>query len=485
MERGLCEPKPGYHRRMKWRTLSGAMAFLGATACFALLALRLAIGAPRDDWPLFNDDAARSGSNDDSALRPANVAHLGLRWRVRLGSVVDAAPIVVGDRIFLTGKDGTTDALSTRDGHVLWRFATHGPNITTSVPAYDPSGPALYVPGVDGFIHRLDPGSGRERRGTGFPAQLTLAPQTEKDASALNLANGYLYAQTSGYIGDATPYVGHVVAIRLSDGVAHVFDTLCSSEHRLIQPQSCPDQRAGMWSRSGVVVDPDPAQRGRIYAVTGNAPFRPAGGAYGDSILALDGAATQLLQSFTPSNYDELEADDLDLGSSSPALLPRQAGSATPLLLVQGGKDGVLRLLDRTHLGGLDAPLQSIPLGNQLFSAPAVWNDPNGTTWIFIDLLDGVHAYQVRTTNRQTRLMTAWRANVTSTEEGTSPVVAAGTVFVAGAGALVALDARSGRQLWSHSLGAIHWQSPSVANGSVYCADQSGDLSAFGADSLR
>jgi outer membrane protein assembly factor BamB len=432
------------------------------------------------DWPVFGHDAARSGVADDALLTSRNVATLRVRWRAELGDVADAAPIVVGTRVFVTRRDGTTVAIDAGNGSIVWRFATHGPNITSSVPAYDAQGRALYVPGVDGAIHKLDPATGQELREDGFPATITLATQTEKDASSLNLAAGYVYAQTAGYIGDATPYVGHVVAVRLRDGDKHVFNTLCSARHTLIDPGSCDAQRAGMWARAGVVVDPDPAVRGRIYAATGNAPFDASAGDYGDSIVALSADANRLIDSFTPENFAALDTDDLDMGSSSPALLPRQPTSATPLLAVHGGKDSTLRLFDRTRLGGLGGPLQSLRLSGELFSAPAIWTDRDGTTSVFLGLPDGVYAYRLATVNRKSRLTIRWHAPIATGNQGTSPIVDGDVVFVATSGQLVALDARDGHLLWSNPLGAIHWQSPAIADGVVYCADNSGTLTAFG-----
>jgi len=453
---------------------------LGAL-CFALLA---GVARPAD-WPQFGHDAARDGVAADTGLDATTVMQLHVRWHIMLDTVADTAPIVVGHRLFETDRAGTTYAIDVDDGRIVWRFTTHGPNITTSVPAYDPDDGALYVPGVDGALHELDPSTGREVRKRGFPAAITLAPQTEKNASPLTLANGYLYAQVSGYIGDATPYVGHVVAIRLRDGDKHVFNALCSARHELIEPQSCEAQRAGMWSRAGVVVDPDPAMDGRIYAATGNAPYDAAAGDYGDSIVALRADASELIGSLTPANYRELEDRDLDVGSSSPALLPRERTSATPLLAVQAGKDSVLRLIDREHLDAGHATLQTIELRNEHFAVPAIWSAPDRTTLVLVRLNGGVYAYRLVTIDRRSRLTPVWHADLPLGSGDTSPVIGGGIAFVPIPGELIALDAMTGRRVWSGPLGPVHWQTPAIADGVVYCSDENGALTAFGPPAHR
>jgi outer membrane protein assembly factor BamB len=452
-------------------------ALFAFTAPFAPLATAAAA-----DWPLFDHDAARSGVADGQHISPKEAGSLRVRWQTKLGDVADSAPVVADNRVYETTRDGTTYALDTADGHIVWRFATHGPKITTSVPAFDAGTKTLYAGGVDGAVHALDPATGRELHERGFPATITLAAETEKDASPLNVANGYLYAQTSGYIGDATPYVGHIVAIRLRDGDEHVFNSLCGAQHALLAPRTCGGQRSGMWSRAGIVVDPDPDMHGRIYAATGNGPFDPSAGDYGDAILSLDADASRLLGYIAPYDYAALEAGDLDVGSSSPALLPRQAESATPLMAVQGGKDSKLRLFDRTHLDGIGATMQTLDLGSELFSAPAVWTEHDGTTLVILGLADGVRAYKLTTQNRKSRLDSAWHSALTLGREGSSAVVADGVVFVATSGELVALDAETGERLGgSNALGPIHWQSPSIASGTVYCSDSNGELTAFSA----
>lgn len=404
------------------------------------------------------------------------------RWRTRLGDVADTRPVYLSSRIFETAKNGTTYAVDANSGKIVWRFTTHGPNITTSVPVADPSGKTIYVPGVDGYVHKLNASNGTEVRNRGFPLRITMMPQTEKNASPLTLANGYLYAATSGYFGDAPPYVGHVVSVRLRDGSVHVFNTLCSNRHSLPTANSCASTRSGIWSRGGVVVDPDRSMSGRIYFSTGNGNFNANNGGYdyGDSVLSLSADARSLLGYYTPESYEELESGDVDLGSTAPTLLPPEPQSKTPLMLVQGGKDALLRLIDRTNMRGIGNELQRVDMGAGLYSTPAVWQDPSTRqTWIYLGLADGVRAYRVVTRDRVSRLVHAWTSTAGETQEGTSPVVSGGVVFVAMDSAIYGLDAYTGKTVWSGAIGTVHWESPIVANGRLFCSDEDGMLSAW------
>ena len=97
-------------------------------------------------------------------------------------------------------------------------------------------------------------------------------------------------------------------------------------------------------------------------------------------------------------------------------------------------------------------------------------------------------SYQLQTNSSGvSQLASVWQVSPgNSSGEGSSPVVANGIVFAAFNNALVALNAVNGKELWSSALtsahgniGSIHWQSPIVVNGSVYCSDESGSLTAY------
>jgi len=468
-----------------------------------------------NDWPMFGHEPARSGAADGD-IAPANVGTLKRRWVTTFSDTADSTPILLahvagtsgGTRplLFQTTRDGVTYALDAHSGAVVWRYTSPPPKvysfsansrdqlITTSTPVADPSGRYIYAPAIDGQVHKLTAATGAEVRGLGFPLRITRMPDVEKDASALNLANGYLYATTSGYVGDRGPYNGHVVALRLRDGATHVFNTLCSNiralpldkQYDARSTSSCPNTKSGMWSRAGVVVDPDPSMGGRIYAASGNGLFdaNKGGTNYGDSILSLSADGSRLLGYFTPTNYSYLDQNDLDLGSTAPVMLPREPHSRTPLMAVQGGKDQAIHLVDRTRLGGVGAGLQTLHLdGAVLFTQPAMWRQPGGGTWVYVGDNSELRALRLVTNGQGvSRLVTGWTAGVGST----SPVVSNGVVFAATSGVINAFDARTGRRLWTSTLpsagggiGGIHWESPIVVNGYVYISDESGHLTAY------
>jgi outer membrane protein assembly factor BamB len=433
--------------------------------------------ATLDDWPLDEHDAARTGVSNELAGAPGPLT-LKQLWQTNLGDVADTSPIEWNGMLFVTVHGGSTYGISAASGQKLWTFTTTGHPITTSEPAYDTSANVLYAGGIDGKIHRLNPTTGIEDTTHGFPVAITLATGTEKDASPLNVANGFVYAQTSGYNGDAPPYVGHVVAISTATGALHVFNTLCASQTTLIAPSTCDQSDSGLWSRSGPVVDPDPSMGGAVFAATGNGLYAPASGDYADSMLALKADMSSLVGNYAPSDALQLQQQDLDLGSTSPALLPRQSTSATPLMAVQGGKDSILRLVNRANLTG-SAPLQSITLSGRVFSAPAIYQSPGGPVYVYLGLSDGMYAYALSTIGGSSQLTQVWKASLTLGGEGTSPAVRAGVVYVAASNQLVALNATTGATLGSATIGSVHWESPMIARGVVYVTDESHNLTAF------
>jgi outer membrane protein assembly factor BamB len=259
------------------------------------------------DWTRFGYDAARRDAGPRSTgITAANVGRLR-RLRVALDGTVDSSPIYlrgvsVGgsphDVFIVTTSYGKALAVDADTGSILWRFTPSGYSswagsiqITNSSPVADPSRRYVYSASPDGHIHKLEVVSGREVTTGSWPALITRDQRHEKIGPALNFYRGTVLAGTGGYVGDAPPYQGHLVAVAASSGrVLRVWNSLCSDRTGLIDTRSCPVSGSAIWARSGVVVEPG---TGRLLVATGDGRFD--GRTYwGDSVLLLSPDARRL-----------------------------------------------------------------------------------------------------------------------------------------------------------------------------------------------
>jgi outer membrane protein assembly factor BamB len=422
--------------------------------------------AAGNDWTRFGWSASRSSAPTfATGITAANV-HSLKRQQVQLGGTADSSPIylhgvqVAGgthDVFFVTTTYGKTVAVDAASGKVLWVFTPPGYSswagsgqITTATPVSDPGRTAIYAASPDGTIHKLAVSDGHSL----WSATITKLPAREKIAASLNYANGRVIATTGGYFGDAPPYQGHVAEIDPASGkVLHIWNSLCSDRHTLIDPSSCPSSDSAIWGRAGAVVDPG---SGNLLVATGNATWDGHTN-WGDAVLVLDPSATKLIGNYTPANTADLNSGDVDLGSTSPVVL-------NGTYIAQGGKDGLIRLLSRKRLQGA-APhkggeLQTIstPSGTDLFTAPAVWHA--SSTWLFAGDNGGTAGYVLKGGH----LRIAWRNHT----GGTSPVVGGGLLWVySPAGGLYVYRPTTGALVARLDAGSGHWNSPIVVDGRV------------------
>jgi hypothetical protein len=435
-----------------------------------------AAAAVLTQWPEFGLNPQRSDATEDATgITPANVAHLR-HVRVTLPGTVDSSPIylhaakvegAVHETIVVTTTYGRTLAIDASSGRVLWTFTPPGyagwagsEQITTASPLADPDGLSVYAASPNGMIHKLSLANGSEVRTGGWPVSVTRDPTHEKLGAALNIDGPDVLVATSGYLGDAPPYQGHVALIdRASGRLAGVFNTLCANRRGLLVPSSCQASDSAILSRSGAVVEPGGR---RILIDTGNGPWNGSTN-FGDSVLELTFPSLTLRQAFTPVNQEQLNTSDTDLGSSAPALL-----GANRVLVA--GKDGIVRVLELSKLNGrstsphtrLGGELQRLPLpgGGELFTAPAVWRH-DGHTTVFIGDEHATAAYVLR----RGRLYLAWQNGT----PGTSPVMAGGLLYVYNPAA-GGIDVY--RPASPHPIATLpglpgHWNSPIVVDGHV------------------
>jgi hypothetical protein len=123
---------------------------------------------------------------------------------------------------------------------------------------------------------------------------------------------------------------------------------------------------------------------GDVYFATGNGAFDAAQGGrdYGESVVRINSALTQVESYFTPHEWHSLNRNDADLGSGGVMLLPPQSGSH-PNLIVAQGKSSKIYLLDALALGGeskTDAGALQVlaPTGGGVWGGPTFYSGPTG-----------------------------------------------------------------------------------------------------------
>ena len=215
-------------------------------------------------------------------------------------------------------------------------------------------------------LHAMDITSGAEKFGgpheitatypgstmnEGNGTTLTFAPAQHKERSALLLDHGRVYTSWSSHC-DIGPYTGWLIA--------HDPTTLAN----VAVYNNEPNGTEGAFWNAGAGPAADPA--GNLYHESANGGFDttlttagfPSKSDYGNSFtkLSLSGSSLSLVDYFTMVDEVSQSAGDIDLGSGGLTLLPDAVGDAThPHLLIGGGKDGHLYLLDRDDLGKFSA----------------------------------------------------------------------------------------------------------------------------------
>jgi hypothetical protein len=460
---------------MRTSVLAAAVLAIPLAGCASSGEERAAAVRAGGDWTRFGYDAARHNAGPKrTGINANNVGRLR-RQQVSLDGTVDSSPIYLRDvpvkgtrqDVFIvTTSYGKTIAVSAVSGAVLWRYIPSryrswagGEWITQASPVASRNRRFVYAASPNGRIHKIRVANGREVRSGRWPTLISRRPATEKIGTALNLSRGLVLATVGGHLGDAPPYQGHVVAINAKNGrIVRVWNALCSDRHRLLAPSRCPESGSAIWARSGAVVIPGSR---RLLVATGNGKWNGRIH-WGDSVLMLSRNAGTLRQNWTPRDQSDLEASDVDLGSTAPAVLNAHYA-------VQGGKDGKLRLLDLRRMNGrrsagprTGGELQTVPAPGRdgVFSAPAVWRSGKRRL-LFVSTDSGTAAW----TLRNGRLRRQWRRG----GAGTSPIVAGGLLYVYDprGGGLRVYRPRSGRLVTTLPAGSGHWNSPIVTDGRI------------------
>jgi hypothetical protein len=512
----------------------------------------------------YHNDLARDGTNThEFALTPANVktASFGKLFSCTVDGAVFAQPLWVAN-LSIAGKRHNVilvatahDSLYAFDADVspctqLWQVslidASHGafanessvpagttgyfvgkgqgsmaPEVgVTGTPVIDPASGVLYVvsksmtPNGAAFfqrLHAIDITTGHEKAGS--PAKLagsypgtgsggtsvTYDPQQQLQRASLALVSGLIYICWSSHE-DLSPWYGWIMG--------YSYNGTMFAQTAIFNASPNYTYGAGVWMGGGA---PAADANGNLYVLTGNGLFDATSTSgstndYGDSFLQLS-KTLQVTSSFTPSNQADDFANDVDFGSGGAAMV---VNLSTASLVVGGGKDGQLYVLNGGNLGGSgDAnAAQHFYVGAGIYSTAAFWNN----TLYLAPNNQPLQAYAFSTSTSRFNIGATSQSPTAFGGVGSTPSVSAsgassnGIVWVidgknyclaesAGCGPAVlrAYDATSlSSELWNSSLAsadsagnAVKFTVPTVANGKVYVGTRGNNIGGvFGSTSI-
>jgi hypothetical protein len=413
---------------------------------------------PTAIWPTYHHDVARTGN---AGGVPA-VKGLKVAGTASLDGAVYASPLVLrdasGDLIIAATENNTLYGLR-NNGSVVWSrhigtpvngsslpCGNINPTGITGTPVYDPAtGLVFAVAFLSGDKHDLvavnaETGTLAWTRRVDPPGSHA---NVEQERGALLLSGGKVWVPYGGLYGDCGPYHGYLVGIPTSgQGAAAIYQVPSSRE-------------AGIWTPAGPSAD----AAGHVYAAVGNGAQTNPKAAYdmGDSVIELSG--TSVVSFFAPATWASENAQDLDLGTTGPVILP------TGQVFV-AGKNGNAYLMKQGALGGLGGKVPSIAICTAF--GGAAYSD--GT--IYIPCTDGVRAVHISAT----AMTGSWHASPSG-----SPIIGGGAVLAVdpSSGTLFALDPASGATKAQVSLGdsTTRFATPALAtDGFAYVGTQHGKL---------
>jgi hypothetical protein len=367
-----------------------------------------------------------------------------------LDGQVYGEPLEATGRVYVATENDTIYALAANTGSVLW--STH---VGTPVPNGDLacSGDISPTVGITGtpvvdvgrgeifavadtlaggvpahVLVGLDMYSGTSRTTTAVdpPGQSTAAILQR---TGLNLSNGNVVFGYGGNDGDCGSYSGWIASVPEGGGTAGYY-------------RAVPIGNDGAVWMGGAAPEVDSA--GNIWFATGNGTHSST---YdnSDSVIELSPGLTRT-QLFAPTTWQTDNQNDLDLGSSAPALLSN--GTA-----LQVGKSSKAYLLNQSALGGISNPPTISACGSDADGGDAI----SGTV-VYVPCGSGVQAIQTNP------LGAMWQ---TSSGAHGPPITAGGLVWSIGGSSLYGLNPANGSVSQQVAIGsqANHFPTPAVGDG--------------------
>jgi outer membrane protein assembly factor BamB len=316
-----------------------------------------------------HNDRERTGANlRETVLTPANVnaKRFGMLFKRVVDDQVYGQPLYVSgvtigggvhDVVYVTTVNNSVYAFDANEASTtepLWHvnFGTpanlydakfgcldiNGKMGIIGTPVIDKESGALYVVALTrvgkGFmqrLHALDIATGADLPNSPVVIEAQdFDPLMQNQRPALLLSQGQVYVGYASHC-DKGPYHGFLMG----------YDATSLRQTGVINTSPGSNGNSIWQSGQGPAVDGD----GNIYVVTGNGDWDGVQ-RFSESFLKLD-PQLKMLDWFTPTNHVLLDEKDNDLNSSGATLIPGTS------LVLGGGKEGVLYVLDTKQLGHL------------------------------------------------------------------------------------------------------------------------------------
>ncbi|MGA8724791.1 MAG: PQQ-binding-like beta-propeller repeat protein [Acidimicrobiales bacterium] len=448
------------------------LRLLGALTCLAGFALAapstLAAATPDtarasrpaavtpSEWTTFDQNSMRTGVDaSGNPLSPAKSA-----WTMPVDGKLYGQPLVATGRVFVATENDTVYALAADTGTVLWSNHVATPVDSSNLPCGD-IGPTVGVTGtpvIDTARSEIfvvadeavpDPAiASHHLIGLNiYTGAVELDqvidpagsyPPAELQRASLALDDGKVIAGFGGNDGDCSTYHGLVIATPEGGGPTSVFTV-----------SNLPgDSQGAVWMGGAA---PTVDANGNVWVATGNGAFNKSTDTYDDSDGVLElSSSMHLVQYFAPAAWYSDNGSDLDLGSTTPALLPNG-------LVFEVGKSQTAYVLRQSHLGGVGGQVAHT---NNFCFADGGSADLNGT--LYVPCSGGITAV----TPTSSPPVATW---TTSSGVHNSPIVAGGEVWSIAGGTLDALDRANGNAVQNFNIGSTSssFPSPSAADGLV------------------
>jgi outer membrane protein assembly factor BamB len=507
----------------------------------AVLALMLlGLTAPAADWLTDGGDVMRTNwQKDERILSTSTAKDIKLLWKIKLDNQPRQMhsllpPLVIGSLqtnsgtkqvVIQAGVSDNVYAIDVATGELLWKRQFD----STFKDPPDGRGPSVLCPG--GMTANVTIGPG------GAPGKYVIyAASWDGRFRQLNAADGKEIAPPAKFM----PPNGKPYALSLYKQVIYTHSAQgCGGNPNVVYAYDIETNKVGswgpagggMWGRSGPAI----SANGTLYTGTGDGRWDPENGIYGNGIIGVkqnpNTKALELVDYYGPSNAEWLFKRDLDM-QVTPAIFNYKGKE----YMVDAGKECRVYLMDTESIGGDDhrTPLYRTPLiCNEIvdfaeagiWGSMATWEDSKGTRWVLTPFWGPKHsafkapvehgivkkgaiaAFKVEPKGNSLWLAPAWISR--DMDQAEPPVIANGVIFAYGSGentaqafpdvgldfrmerripkstyaVLYALDAQTGKELWSSGKQITtwnHWSGLAVANGRVYLNTYDGTVYCFG-----